>query len=94
MIRATGIALAILFASTLVVLAQGDATPSASQGAPRPQVLSQTGTMYDGNNTDLRLPPEPNKYWVDLWAAPISTRGIGPASGTGSASGAQGEGQD
>ena len=91
MIRATGIALAILFASTVIVLAQGDATPSASQGASRPQVLSQTGTMYDGNNADLRLPPEPNKYWLDLWAAPISTRGIGPASGTGSASGSQGK---
>ena len=94
MIRATGIALAILFASTSIVLAQRDATPSASRGASRPQVLSQTGTMYDGNNTDLRLPPEPNKYWLDLSAAPISTRGIGPASGTGSASGSQGEGQD
>ena len=78
MIRATGLALAILFASTLIVHAQGSATPSASQGAPRPQVLSQTGTMYDGNNTDLRLPPEPNKYWLDLWAAPISMRGVGP----------------
>ena len=94
MIRATGIALAVLFASTVIVLAQGDATPSASQGAPPPQVLSQTGTMYNGDNTDLHLPPEPNKYWLDLWAAPISTRGIGPASGAGSASGSQGQGQD
>ena len=89
MIRATGIALAILFASTVIVLAQGDAAPSASQGAPPPQVLSQTGTMYNGDNTDLHLPPEPNKYWLDLWAAPISTRRIGPASGAGSANGSQ-----
>jgi hypothetical protein len=62
----------MLLASTTVVLAQGGNTPPARQNAP-PQVLSQTGTMYDGNNTNLQLPAEPNRYWVDLWAAPIST---------------------
>ena len=73
MIRAIGIAQAILFASTTIVLAQGSTGQSKPQGASPPRVLSQTGTMYDGNNANLRLPAEPNKYWADLWAAPIST---------------------
>ncbi len=93
MIKAMGIAQTILFASTTIVLAQGSNTPSPPQGAPPPQVLSQTGTMYDGNNANLRLPPEPNGYWVDLWAAPISPRGAGSASGGGSAGGWLGRGQ-
>jgi hypothetical protein len=73
MIKAMGIAQAILFASTTIVLAQGSKTQPAPNGAPPPRVLSQTGTMYDGNNANLQLPAEPNRYWVDLWAAPIST---------------------
>ena len=55
MFRAVGIAPAILFASTAFVLAQGGTT----QSAPPPQVLSQTGTMYDSNNANLQLPAEP-----------------------------------
>ena len=73
MVRAMGIAQAILFASTTIVLAQGSKAQPAPQGVPPPQVLSQTGTMYDGDNANLQLAAEPNKYWVDLWAAPIST---------------------
>ena len=73
MMRAMGIAQTILFASTTIVSAQGSNTQPPPQGAPPPQVLRQTGTMYDGNNANLQLPAEPNKYWVDLWAAPIST---------------------
>jgi hypothetical protein len=73
MIRAIGIAQTILFASTTIVLAQGSTAQSAPQGASPPPVLGQTGTMYDGNNANLRLPAEPNKYWADLRAAPIST---------------------
>jgi hypothetical protein len=73
MTRAMGIAQTMLLASTTMVLAQGGNTPSAPQKAPPPQVLSETGTMYDGNNANLQLPAEPNRYWVDLWATPIST---------------------
>jgi hypothetical protein len=73
MMRATTFAQAILFASTTIVLAQGSTGQSTPQGASPPRVLSQTGTMYDGNNASLRLRAEPNKYWTDLWAAPMST---------------------
>jgi hypothetical protein len=72
-IREMRIAQTMLLASTTIVLAQGGNTPSAPQRPPPPQVISQTGTMYDGNNTNLQLPAEPNRYWANLWAAPIST---------------------
>jgi hypothetical protein len=81
MIRALGIVQTILIASTTIVLAQGNNTRAVSQGTQPPQVLSQTGTMYDGNNADLQLPAEPNGYWVNLWAAPISAANSGPAQG-------------
>lgn len=93
MIRAMRIAQAILFASTTIVLAQGSKTQPAPKDPPPPQVLTQTGTMYDGNNANLQLPAEPNRYWVDLWAAPISTRSAGPASTANSVSGGPGAGR-
>ena len=71
------VAQAMLLASTTVVLAQAGKTQSAPRDT---KVLSQTGTMYDGNNANLQLPAEPNSYWVELWAAPISTGSAGPAS--------------
>jgi hypothetical protein len=73
--RVIGIAPSILFASATIVLAQGSNTPSAPPAAPPPQVLGQTGTMYGGNNDNLKLPAEPNKYWVDLWAQPTGHGG-------------------
>lgn len=73
MTKAMGIAQTMLLASTTIVLAQGGNMLSAPQKAPPPHVLSETGTMYDGNNANLQLPAEPNRYWVDLWATPIST---------------------
>jgi hypothetical protein len=75
-VGAVGIGAIVLIASFTVVLAQGQS----------PEVLGQTGTMYDGNNADLRLPPEPNRYWADLWAAPLSPTDIGTAPATGGTS--------
>ena len=80
MIKAMWVAQAMLLASTTVVLAQAGKSQSAPRDMPPPKVLSQTGTMYDGNNANLQLPAEPNSYWVELWAAPISTGSAGPAS--------------
>lgn len=80
MIKAMWVAQAMLLASTTFVLAQAGKTQSAPRDTPPPKVLSQTGTMYDGNNANLQLPAEPNRYWVELWAAPISTGSAGPAS--------------
>ena len=80
MIKAMWVAQAMLLASTTFVLAQAGKTQSAPRDMPPPKVLSQTGTMYDGNNANLQLPAEPNSYWVELWAAPISTGSAGPAS--------------
>ena len=93
MLRAMGIAQTMLFASATIVLGQGSNPQSAPRRAPPPQVLSQTGTMYDGDNANLQLPTEPNRYWVDLWAAPISTRSPGPASTANSVNGRPGTGR-
>ena len=76
---------AILIASTVVALAQRDNAQPASRAEQPPEVLGQTGSMYDGNNANLQLPAEPNGYWARLWAAPISTGNTGPASGVGPA---------
>ena len=64
------------------------ATPALAQGGPpqraqQPSVLGQTGTMYDGNNTNLQLPPEQNAYWARLWAQPSASGNSGPASAVG-----------
>ena len=72
------VATMILVAAAASALAQGGAT----QGARQPAVIGQTGTMYDGNNANLQLPPEQNPYWARLWAEPGAT-GSGPASAVG-----------
>ena len=88
MVRPMGIVQTILIASTTIVLAQGNNMQAVPQGTRPPQVLSQTGTMYDGNNANLQLPAEQNGYWVNLWAAPISAENSGPASNAGAAAAA------
>jgi hypothetical protein len=85
MIKAIAIVQAILIASTVVALAQRDNAQPVSQAGQPPEVLGQTGSMYDGNNANLQLPAEPNEYWARLWAAPISTANTGPASSAGPA---------
>ena len=77
--KSLGIVSALLIASTAVALAQANSTQPTPQGAHPPQVLSQTGTMYDGNNANLRLASEPNSYWANLWATPIPTENTGAA---------------
>ena len=64
MIKPIAIAAATLVAGVLPALAQG----GPPQGAQRPSVLGQTGTMYDGNNANLQLPTEPNASYEDRWA--------------------------
>jgi len=66
MIKAMWVAQTMLFASTTFVLGQAGKTQSAPGDTPPPHVLSQTGTMYDGNNANLQLPAEPNRYWVSF----------------------------
>src|SRR5271166_5663134 len=85
MIRPTGIAAAILAATAIPALAQvGNPSPASRDTRP-PTVIGQTGTMYDGNNADLRLPTEPNAYWARLWAE-LGARPATPALPRGSAS--------
>ena len=79
MIKPILIATMVLVAAAASALAQSG-TP---QGAQHPTVLGQTGTMYDGNNANLQLPPEPNAYWARLWAEPGATDNSGPASAVG-----------
>ncbi len=79
MIKAIAIAATILVAEVVPALAQGD----APQSAQRSTVLGQTGTMYDGNNANLQLPPETNAYWAQLWAQPGATGNSGAASAVG-----------
>ncbi len=79
MIKPILIATTVLVAAAMSALAQG-VTP---QEAQHPTVIGQTGTMYDGNNANLQLPPEPNAYWSRLWAEPGGTGISGPASAVG-----------
>ena len=75
------IATTILIASAAPVLAQS--SPPTPQGTRQPTVIGQTGTMYDGNNANLQLPPEQTAYWARLWAEPRATGNSGPASAVG-----------
>jgi hypothetical protein len=79
MIKAIAIATMILLAAAVSAVAQG----GAPQSAQRPTVLGQTGTMYDGNNANLQLPPGQNVYWAQLWAEPGASGNAGPASAVG-----------
>jgi hypothetical protein len=79
MIKAFAIGTMILIAAVVPALAQG----GAPQSAQHTTVIGQTGTMYDGNNANLQLPPEPNAYWARLWAEPGATGNSGPASAAG-----------
>jgi hypothetical protein len=79
MIKAIAIATTILAAAAVPALPQG----GTAQSAQHPTVIGQTGTMYDGNNANLQLPPEPDAYWAQLWAEPGATGNSGPASAVG-----------
>jgi hypothetical protein len=83
MTKPIAIAAMLLAAVALPALAQGGNTPAAPQGAQRPTVVGQTGTMFDGNNANLQLPPEQDAYWTQLWAQPGGTGNSGPASAVG-----------
>ena len=76
MIKAITVATIILVAAGVPALAQG----GVPQSAQHPTVIGQTGTMYDGNNANLQLPPEPNAYWARLWAEPGASGNSGPPS--------------
>ena len=76
MIRAIVTAKMLVLAAAASALAQG----GAPQGARQPTVIGQTGTMYDGNNANLQLPPEQNAYWARLWAEPGATGNAGPSA--------------
>jgi hypothetical protein len=79
MIKPILIATIILVAASMSALAQG----GARQGAQHPTLIGQTGTMYDGNNANLQLPPKPDAYWAQLWAEPNASGNAGPASAVG-----------
>jgi hypothetical protein len=79
MIKPILIATMVLVGAAMPALAQGGVPPNA----PHPTVIGQTGTMYDGNNANLQLPPEPNAYWSRLWSEPGATGNSGPASAVG-----------
>jgi hypothetical protein len=83
MIKAIAVATMILVTAAVPALAQGGNPSPAPQSAQHPAVIGQTGTMYDGNNAKLQLPPEPDAYWSQLWAEPGATGNAGPASAVG-----------
>jgi hypothetical protein len=83
MIKSISIATMILVAIAIPALAQGGNPPPVPQGTRPPTVIGQTGTMYDGNNANLQLPPEQNAYWAQLWAEPGASANAGPASAVG-----------
>ena len=80
MIKPMLIAMIILVAAALPALAQGAAAQDAQ---PPATAVGPTGTMYDGNNADLRLPPEQNAYWARLWAQPGAPGNPGAATAPG-----------
>ena len=79
MIKPIAIAIMILLPAAMPAFAQGGNPSPAPQSAQHPTVIGQTGTMYDGNNANLQLPPEPNAYWARLWAEPGATGNSGAA---------------
>jgi hypothetical protein len=79
MIKAITIATMTVVGAAVPALAQG----GAPQSAQHPTVIGQTGTMYDGNNANLQLPPEQNAFWAQLWAEPGKSGNSGPASAVG-----------
>jgi hypothetical protein len=83
MIKPIAIAIMILLPAAMPAFAQGGNPSPAPQSAQHPTVIGQTGTMYDGNNANLQLPPEPNAYWSRLWSEPGATGNSGPASAVG-----------
>jgi hypothetical protein len=83
MTKPIAIAAMLLIAVALPARAQGGNPPAAPQGAQRPTVVGQTGTMFDGNNANLQLPPEQDAYWTQLWAQPGGSGNSGPASTVG-----------
>ena len=83
MIRPIAIATMILIAAPISAFAQGANPSPAPQGTRPPSVIGQTGTMYDGNNANLQLPPEQNAYWSGLWAEPGASGNAGSASAVG-----------
>jgi hypothetical protein len=76
----------MLVAAAASAFAQSGNPPPASPAAGQRSVLGQTGTMYDGNNANLQLPPQPNTYWAQLWAQPgAGNSGAASAVGSGAA---------
>jgi hypothetical protein len=95
MIRVVAIVTLMFVAAAIPARAQGGSPPSAPQGAQPATVIGQTGTMYDGNNADLKMPSERHAYWVQLWAEPGGSgiAGAGSAVGTGTADTSRGGAQ-
>jgi hypothetical protein len=81
MMKPIVIATVILVSAAMPALAQGG--KPAPQGAQQATVVGPTGTMFDGNNANLQLPPEQNAYWARLWAQPVASGNSGPASAVG-----------
>jgi len=82
--QATSLVRVVLEGSRAVAtLARGGNPPPTLQPTQASVVLGPTGTMYDGNNADLRLRPDPNPYWAQLWAEPNA---VGNASAVGAGS--------
>jgi hypothetical protein len=89
MIRPIEIAAAILVCCAPPVFAQGGDAPPAPQNTQSSMVVGPTGTMYDGNNADLRLPPEQKAYWARLWAEPDAANNTSAAGAADTSGGAQ-----
>ncbi len=89
MIRTSLAATIVLAAVTVHARAQSTAAaPPAATSARPVAVLGPTGTMYEGNNTGLQLPPESSSWYRETWAgypphpASVETAG-GSATGRG-----------
>lgn len=86
MLRTVTIAAAALLVGVGATWAQGNTTSAAAPFSnPVAQVLGPTGTMYDGNNAELRLPPDPNAWFAQKWSGyvPLQPTPNAPTAATG-----------
>lgn len=90
MLRVVVIAAAALITVAAPALAQANRPLPPSPGAGPAAVLGPTGTMYDGNNSQLQLPPEQDAWYKETFAGfipaqPAIAAGATSATGKGTA---------
>ncbi|MBV8738192.1 MAG: hypothetical protein JO007_13225 [Alphaproteobacteria bacterium] len=90
MLRVIAIATAALVTVAAPALAQANRPLPPSPGTGPAAILGPTGTMYDGNNSKLQVPPEQDAWYKETFAGfipaqPVIAAGATSATGKGTA---------